>query len=217
MEAQYYTTPKTSRYYQLGKPTDKTKCIWFVLHGYMQLAEDFISKFKLLDNEENIIIAPEALSRAYIKHSSGKVGASWMTKEDREVEIVDYIYYLDGLSDNIMEHIGIPEIQINILGFSQGVATAARWVLEGKIDPKNLILWSGVFPPDMETKLSSKRMKDIKITTLVGDEDPYYLKPEYSNPFQILDEADLDYKHIGFEGKHDIYDKPLQKLIKELD
>src|SRR3989344_9498015 len=102
MKEQHFTTQRTARYYTIGELNNKTKTIWIVLHGYMQSAAFFIKQFEVLKNDTTFIVAPEALSRAYVNGVSGKVGASWMTKEERESEIADYIFYLNSLSKHIL-------------------------------------------------------------------------------------------------------------------
>jgi hypothetical protein len=50
-------------------------------------------------------VAPEGLSRFYFEggfHGPGsKVGATWMTREDRLAKIEDYVGYLDALHDAV--------------------------------------------------------------------------------------------------------------------
>ena len=75
--------------------------LWYVLHGYGQLAAPFLDDFRAIDDGTRLIVAPEALSRFYEGdvqarlHKDAKVGASWMTREDRDAEIADYVAYLD--------------------------------------------------------------------------------------------------------------------------
>ena len=88
---------KSARYFTLGYPSDKIKSIWFVLHGYGNLASEFINSFEIINDGENYIIAPEALNKFYLKGFYGKVGATWMTKENRENEINDYVNLLDSV------------------------------------------------------------------------------------------------------------------------
>ena len=40
------------------------------------------------------IIAPQGLHKFYLEGTSGRVGASWMTKENREDDIKNYLVYL---------------------------------------------------------------------------------------------------------------------------
>ena len=97
---------------------------WVVLHGYGQLASRFLRSLESLATPSRLVVAPEGLSRFYLDAGGGKVGASWMTKEDRVREIEDYLAYLDLVRATLM-----PPVPLTILGFSQGVATAARWAV----------------------------------------------------------------------------------------
>ena len=101
MQEHTLTVDFKARYYTLGQLNKDTRQIWFVFHGYGQLARYFIRKFAILTNQQILVIAPEGLSRFYIEkvESSGRpndrVGASWMTKENRTVDIENYLHYLN--------------------------------------------------------------------------------------------------------------------------
>ena len=135
---------RQARIWTLGGDGSDAVIFWVVLHGYGQLAEFFVRKFGAIASEHRMIIAPEGLSRFYTQGFSGRVGASWMTREMRSEEIEDYLAYLDRVYDEIP-----PEAQVYLLGFSQGAATAARWFYSGRRKLKGLVLWCGVFPPDL--------------------------------------------------------------------
>ncbi len=105
MKENHLKITKTARYYTLGELNDQTENVWFVIHGYGQLAEFFIKKFNVLNDGKTLIIAPEALSKFYLKEFTGRVGATWMTREDREHEIEDYINYLNTLYDTVLKNI----------------------------------------------------------------------------------------------------------------
>ncbi|HUR91296.1 MAG TPA: hypothetical protein VMY38_01335, partial [Gemmatimonadaceae bacterium] len=99
--------PRTSRYAVLGAPISEATEVWLVCHGYGQLAERFISRFSVIDDGKRMIVAPEGLSRFYLSSSSGgysasdKVGASWMTREGRDAEIVDQVRYLELVCERV--------------------------------------------------------------------------------------------------------------------
>lgn len=131
-------------YYTLNELTDKTERIWLVFHGYGQLAEFFIKKFEGLDPEKNYIIAPQGLSKYYLNGVFGRVGASWMTKEDRLTEIDNQYAYLDALIDTI----DLRNRQLIYFGFSQGTATMGRYAAHAKLPFNQMIIWAGTFPPD---------------------------------------------------------------------
>ncbi|MBI3366638.1 phospholipase, partial [Candidatus Roizmanbacteria bacterium] len=149
---------KTARYYTAGDFSKNTKNIWFVLHGYSQLAGDFIRQFDYLLNPSSAIVAPESLSRFYINNN---VGASWMTKEDRVNEINDYIHYLDKILSEILINTS-SSISVNLLGFSQGAHTAARWFILGEHYFKMLILCSSDFPKDADFSSFRKKLANSK-------------------------------------------------------
>ncbi len=85
---------KSANFVTHGNP-NTAKIIVFALHGYGQLAEFFVRKFNVLNETDYFIVAPEGLHRFYLKGASGRVGASWMTKQERQSDINDYINYLD--------------------------------------------------------------------------------------------------------------------------
>ena len=99
MEEQYISVPLNCRYFQL-KAEGEARAHWYVLHGYGQLARYFIKKFTKLPAKGIHVTAPEGLHRFYLEGSSGRVGASWMTKEDRETDIANYIQVLNALHHN---------------------------------------------------------------------------------------------------------------------
>jgi predicted esterase len=73
-----------------------------------------------------------------------------MTKEDRITDISDYVRYLDELRRSRLASDGpLPQV---LLGFSQGVATAFRWLALGEGGPgswQGIIAHSGIIPPDL--------------------------------------------------------------------
>ncbi|MBC8112725.1 MAG: phospholipase, partial [Verrucomicrobia bacterium] len=101
----------------------------------------------------------------------GKVGATWMTKEARLDEISDYVNYLNQLYFHVLQNIDTEQVNIKILGFSQGVATVCRWVLEGKIKADALVFYAGIPPEDLEINKRQQLFSHIPITFAFGSED----------------------------------------------
>ena len=94
---------RTARYYTIGDLENKPSEVWIVLHGHTYLAKRFIRYFRVLEDDRRLIVAPEGLSRFYVNHEARRVGASWMTREDRLNEIADYVNYLDELYRHLFE------------------------------------------------------------------------------------------------------------------
>ena len=179
--------PRTARYAVLGDPATASE-LWFVLHGYRQLARRFIRRFEELPglkSGERAVVAPEALSRFYIEREvrgphgpDSRVGASWMTREDRESEIRDYVEYLDLLVEEVSPDprraragTGGHPPRLVVLGFSQGCETATRWVTLGRVKPAELVLWGGGLAEDLPPGPAVRALGDLRLRLVVGDED----------------------------------------------
>lgn len=198
---------KTAVYYTLGN-LNNAKKIWFVLHGYGYSAKYFIKKFEPLVNEETAIIAPEGLSKFYLKGVDGRIGSSWMTKEDRENEIKDYVNYLNQLYNEVVND---ATIKVNIVGFSQGGATASRWIADNKVKIDNFILWSSIFPKDMNF---SSFGKDFTSFIIYGNKDEYGKPERFIEQGEILMNQNIESTVIEFNGNHDIPEKILLEQTK---
>lgn len=198
---------KTVRYATYGNPK-KAKNIWIALHGYGQLPEYFIRKFQHLNPEENYVVAPEGMHRFYLNGTSGRVGASWMTKEARENDITDNMAYLDKLWNELNSH-GSFKHKI-LLGFSQGGATAARWHELGNFNASKFVLWASVFPPDLSFKANSNSFDTSNNFFVLGNEDPYYSD---DNAKEIIKETKkLDFMIYSFDGKHELDKSVLDQI-----
>jgi predicted esterase len=205
---------KTARYYVSNAAKGKVRNLWIVCHGYRQLAAKFINKFSPLFADDALVVAPEGFHRFYIEGYSGRVGASWMTREDRLNDIKDYVSFLDQLLEQIKKDYLISDnCKINVLGFSQGAATACRWVSSGKFKPDNLILWAGVFPPDLQENFA---FQSLRTFVLLGDQDEFTTTEIFKTQEEELKKMKIDYRFIGFKGKHDIYPEPLVYLSNKL-
>ncbi len=205
-----------ARYYKEGTITPSTKQVWIVIHGYGQLAQFFIRKFKKLTGHEICIIAPEGLSRFYLSEfteqgrADNKVGATWMTRENRLTDIDNYVNYLDRIYHS--ELVNYPDVPVTLLGFSQGCATVCRWASQGNVKFARLILWAGLFPPDMDFEAGHKVLASKKTYMVVGDKDQF-VTPERIKEFdELAGKLGIQPEKIVFDGKHEINDEVLQLL-----
>lgn len=201
---------RTARYFSLGEVNDSLQEIWIVLHGYGQLASEFLANFEVLDNGSRLIIAPEGLSRFYIKNSIGEIGASWMTSEDRLNEISDYIKYLSQLDEEIRKEIKGKRIKTVLLGFSQGTATAMRWFEKSNNPIAELILWGGHISPD--SNLSCSRYKETQLSLVYGAQDKFMLPTYFEEDISILKKYDVGYRVFSYNGGHTIDADTILKL-----
>ncbi|NBP29969.1 MAG: alpha/beta fold hydrolase [Flavobacteriia bacterium] len=198
----HYTAQKTYRY-EIQEQAHEHLLI--ALHGYGQLAKFFLRKFQGLQSKGRVV-APEGPHRFYLQGSSGRVGASWMTKEARELDIQDNLVGLNALLSELQKSYS-PK-KITLLGFSQGAATAARWYQQNPSAFNELILWAAVFPPDIDAG-SFPTKKPLHF--VLGTQDEYY---QGEAAQQLL----RHYQSMGFKvhtyaGKHDIDGEVLKRLL----
>jgi predicted esterase len=205
----HLSVARTATYYTLGELSENTRHVWFVLHGYGQLAQHFIKKFECLPNDHTAVIAPEALSRFYLESSFEKVGASWMTREDRELEIDDYVAYLDQLYQRVSQEAASPELQITLLGFSQGTATACRWLNRGMVPCHRLILWAGHFTNGL-SDLISPDCVPAATYFVYGAQDQYLTRIDTSTYLDQLTQEVPHLQVIPYQGGHAINDHVLK-------
>ena len=205
-----FISTKTFRYITIGNPKKASKLL-IVLHGYGQLVEYFVRKFDGLD-EDVFIVAPEGMHRFYLKGSSGRIGASWMTKEAREADIHDNIHWLNQLNELIQKEQSFEKTIL--LGFSQGGATAARWYENSTIQFDHLVMWASIFPPDLQMNLKSTTDKTGKNIFVLGNDDPFFNSEEQSKVLEFY--KTNDFGLIQYKGNHDIDLATLKVLLEDL-
>jgi len=204
----------TAHYYSLGELNKDTKEIWIVCHGYGQLAKFFIQKFKALQKEGVYIVAPEGFNKFYLKGFSGRVGASWMTKEKREYEIVDHCKFLEQITDEFINQ-AHKNCKLNILGFSQGTATTSRWSLKTKHHFNSLTLWGGKIVNDFDFEIYNLKHSHTKNFVVFGTEDDFYTSDVVSEYKPELEK--LNAKWLSYNGGHTIETETLNKIKATVD
>jgi len=206
--AHHLRVQRTARYFTLGGSSGAPRTVWFVLHGYGQLAGDFIRSFSDLASDDALVVAPEAMNRFYLVSPEKTpardrpVGATWMTREDRDSEIADYVEYLDALFEEVAGDAARAGARINVIGFSQGTATATRWVTHGHATLHRLILWGGLIPPETELVRGAQALRHLPLTLVLGSRDHYVSDAMLAAEQARLDAAAVPYDVIRFDGGH---------------
>jgi predicted esterase len=212
----HLTVTRTARYQQLGEISATTRQLWLVAHGYGQLAEYFIRHFAHLhtaDPTGTVIVAPEGLSRFYLTGTSGRVGASWMTRADRLTEIDDQNDYLSQLLAQLLTQCPT-DVRVTILGFSQGTATVSRWLTRNAITwrPHQLVLWAGDFPVDIDDAAARQLLVQLPVTLISGNQDEYVPADKLQEQAEALRQQGARVTTIHFEGGHTLNREVLYQL-----
>jgi predicted esterase len=201
----------TNSYTTMNTLTEKTKNVWFVCHGIGFLSRYFMMYFNMLDETENYIIAPQASSKYYLKGEYKHVGASWLTKENTQAEIQNVMANFNAIyeAEQIPAH-----VNFFILGFSQGVSVAMRWVARCKIPCDKLMIYAGGIPVEL-TKEDFEFMDfdTTKIINVVGLQDEYLTEKRMQKELQKMRLLfGNQYIFKTFDGTHEMRPDVLEML-----
>ena len=159
-------------------------------HGYAELADANLAELEKLPGVERwSAVAIQALHPFYTR--SGQVVANWMTRLDRELAIGDNLAYVT----KVLEALPAPR-HLVFLGFSQGVAMAAR--AAARIPCAGLILLGGDIPP--EIKSSELQLPPVLLAR--GTTDDWYTDEKFKNDLNYL-ESRTPVTSLVFEGGHE--------------
>lgn len=209
MQSHHLPVTRTARYFTLGPEQGEVAELWVVLHGYAQLAGRFLRDFAPLDDGRTLVVAPEALSRFYLETTlEGRhgqvIGATWLTREDREAELGDHLRYLDSLVGHLLDGFGSWRPRLSILGFSQGSVLAARWVAEGGRRPERLVLWGTPLARDVPPARLAAALGATPVCFTAGDRDPYAPPETIEASAEALRELGTAVEVRRFSGGHTI-------------
>ena len=211
---------RTARYYTLGGGGERVDEVWFALHGYRQAARRFARRFEVLDAPERIVVVPEGLSRFYVDPSPGRhgpehrVGASWMTREDRDNEIADYVAYLDALAGEVGAGVAPAVRRRVVLGFSQGAHTASRWVVLGRTNVHELVLWGAGLATDLTREALAAGLDGSQVTFVRGARDRFRDRREEEAQDALLEELGVTFRVLVHPGEHEIAPEPLLDIAE---
>jgi len=186
-------------YSTLNTLTEDTKTVWFVCHGMGYLSRYFLKYFKGLNAKENYIIAPQAPSKYYIQPKM-HVGANWLTKDETKVGMQNILNYFDAIFETEV----IPQDKnLIILGYSQGVSVAMRYMVFRKLQCSQLILHSGGIPKELIATDFEYLNSSTSVKLIYGTSD------EYLDEERIESESDRAIELFGskvqflpFDGTH---------------
>ena len=203
----FYTT--TNSYSTLNHLTEKTKNVWFVCHGMSYLSRYFLKYFKALNADENYIIAPQAQSKYYIPPKFKHIGASWLTKENTLKETENVMRNFDAIFE--AEHIP-KHLNLIVLGYSQGVSVAMRYIAKRKLQCAQLVLHSGGIPKELVS--GDFNFLNAKISLIYGKDDEYLNNERMAYETNRVTELFGDQVTIiPFEGKHEMNVELLNSLV----
>ncbi|MEM9292866.1 MAG: phospholipase [Acidobacteriota bacterium] len=168
-------------------------------HGYGQRAEDALAALAGIDGAY-ARAAVQALHPFYLPRregGQGRVGASWMTKEDRGLAVEDNIAWVDQAIGALRER-GLSGPLV-VSGFSQGVAMTYRAALLGAEKPAGALVLAGDVPPDFP-QAELRRLPPVLLCR--GLQDAWYTEEKMEADLQRLRAAEVEVTEHIFDGPH---------------
>ena len=215
---------KTARYVVLGPEDGPVDEVWVACHGYGQLATYFGRHLRAVERPGRLVVVPEALNRFYVSRgdtrTADRVGASWMTREERETDIADILRYLDDVFVAACARADADPRRVPLVGFgfSQGAATVARWLawspLVGARERRaeRLVLWGGALPHDFDLDAPAPWLHQTEVVLVAGDRDPLATPARVIQQERALAAAGVPYRTVSFAGEHRLNDRVLREL-----
>ncbi len=143
-----------------------------------------------------------------------------MTREDRDAEIADYVRYLDRALDAATAGAGLDPgaLPLGVLGFSQGAATACRWVAyrhqHGLALPSRLVVWGGAPPHDFDLAgADGDALRRTRLTLAVGDADEFATPALVAEQEARLRAAGVAYEVVRYAGGHRLDGAALGRVL----
>lgn len=201
IETRHLTIGRRQRYAVRGAEGSPSE-LWLVLHGYGQTAPRFLGHFEGIDDGSRLLVAPEGLHRHYLDAEERRVGASWMTSEDRQTDIGDYVEYLDLLHRRTVTALERPPGSIVALGFSQGVHTLARWLALGEARIDAAVFWGAHLPPDLDLAEHAARLRRADVLVVAGSEDRHFGPETVADVEGRLRDAGVAHRTLAYAGGH---------------
>lgn len=201
----------TNSYSTLNNLTPKTKNVWIVFHGIGYLSRYFIKLFENLDTTENYIIAPQAPAKYYQGNDYKRVGSSWLTRENTKVETTNVLNYIDSViaTENIPQH-----VNLIVLGYSQGVSIASRWVAHRKIHCSTFALIAGGFPVELSSEKFDYLDKTTDVIYILGKKDPYISEERLEIEKERIIKIFPQIRFVLHEGGHELNINSIKNNIK---
>ncbi len=216
-------TTRTARYAMAGSAADTAQRWWMGLHGYGQTAASFLKPVAAVVPVNTLCVAAEGLNRFYreMPRPDGshlqRVGATWMTRENREDDIADTVAWLSRLHGQVQAE--LPRgaaTPFGVLAFSQGVATALRWLAHARVSPRMLVLWAGGLPHDVDAGVLRGILHRTRVVVVTGTRDAFVTDARVHEMQETLRAWQLEAEWQTFDGEHHLDAPLLGALLEEL-
>ena len=102
-----------------------------------------------------------------------------------------------------------------VLGFSQGAHTASRWVVLGRRNVHELVLWGAGLAADLTLDALAAGLDGVHVTFVRGARDKFRDRREEEAQDALLEEPGVSFRALVHAGEHEIAPAPLLDLASE--
>jgi predicted esterase len=137
-----------------------------------------------------------------------------LTRENTKEEIQNVLRYIDAVYKAEVGEGSLGK-QLIVLGFSQGVSIAARWVASRQISCDKMILHSGGIPNELQPADFEFLNKETSVIYLYGNNDQYVTEARETE--ERLRASQLFQNRLEvrvFEGKHEMNRNFLREIAQ---
>lgn len=172
-------------------------------HGYMEDAEIQMDRLRRIPGSNRwTLVSVQGLHRFY-RGRTQAISSSWMTRQDRELMIVDNIEY----ANRVVEAVAPAAVPLVMVGFSQGVAMAFRAAVRGSRRADGVIAVGGDVPPELLEDPSST----FPPTRLLrGRDDEWYTAEKLAADVKALQARGVIVTAVTYEAGH-VWDEAVSR------
>ena len=171
-------------------------------HGYAERAEHMLDALRWIRGERRwLLLSVQALNRFYSRGNDAVAG--WMTREDRELAILDNVAYVRAVVAAVRSEYSVSQTLV-YAGFSQGVAMAYRAAafaadgVSGVPAAAGAILLAGDLPPDVAPRAAS--LPQLLIGR--GTQDTWYTEEKAAADLAVFESAGVSPAMHVFDDGH---------------
>jgi predicted esterase len=185
--------------YLLDIPADPDGAPLLVgFHGYGENAERHLEELRRLPGASRwVLCAVQALHPFY--NRSNEVIASWMTRLQRELAILDNLRYAASVVAEVKRELPVSE-RLVFLGFSQGAAMAYRAAAGSGHACRGVVVLGGDVPPELEG-LELAHFPPVLLGR--GKSEEWYDAAKMEHDVEVLRGKGIDVRPCIFEGGHE--------------
>lgn len=167
-------------------------------HGYGENADRHLEELRRIPGASRwVLCAVQALHPFY--NRANEVIASWMTRQQRELAILDNVRYVAGVVAAVKRELAVSD-RLVYLGFSQGAAMAYRAAAGSGHACRGVVVLGGDVPPE----LGERDLGPFPPVLLGrGTSEEWYDAAKMEHDVELLRGKGVDVRPVVFEGGHE--------------